>query len=258
MSTLDYVTCRVEGRVAYVSLARPSVLNAINHDMCRQLSAAFDEIESEPDISIAVISGGEARAFSAGADLTFMRTLSGDSLRRFIELTWLVFDRIARSPLLSIASLHGYALGGGAELALACDLRIADADTKIGFPEMTLGSVPGSGAAQRLPRLIGPSRAVELIVSGRHVDGREAELIGLINKTVETGQALRHATEWAETFAKRPPEAIRYLKAAIRLPPDPTVAPMLHGLVSSICQSAAGYREQTSGFATPHGNASAS
>ncbi|WP_457090544.1 enoyl-CoA hydratase/isomerase family protein [Microvirga sp. P5_D2] len=258
MSNRDCVTYRVDGRAAYISLARPGVLNAINEDMCRQLSAVFDELEKQPDISIAVISGGEARAFSAGADLTFMRGLSGESLRRFIELTWLVFDRIARSPLLSIASLHGYALGGGAELALACDMRVADEDTRIGFPEMTLGSVPGSGAVQRLPQLIGPSRAVELIVSGRRVGGREAEVIGLVNKTVETGQSLLQATKWAETFAARPPEAIRYLKTAIRLPPDASVAPMLHGLVSSICQSVSGYRERTSGFADKHGNASAS
>jgi enoyl-CoA hydratase len=258
MSNRDCVKCRVEGRIAYVSLARPGVLNAINEDMCRQLSAVFDELERQPDISIAVISGGEARAFSAGADLTFMRGLSGDSLRRFIELTWLVFDRVARSPLLSIASLHGYALGGGAELALACDMRVADEETKIGFPEMTLGSVPGSGAVQRLPRLIGPSHAVELIVSGRRVGGREAETIGLVNKSVEAGQSFRQATEWAESFAARPPEAIRYLKTAIRLPPDPSIAPMLHGLVSSICQSASGYRERTSGFADKHSNASAS
>ncbi len=258
MNNRDCVAYRIDGRVAHISLTRPAVLNAINEDMCRQLASVLDEIEQQPDISIAVLSGGEARAFSAGADLTFMRGLSGESLRRFIELTWLVFDRIARSPLLSIAALHGYALGGGAELALACDMRIADGDTKIGFPEMSLGSVPGSGAVQRLPQLIGPSRAMELIVSGRRVDGREAEMMGLVNKTVETGQSHRQAMEWAEAFSARPPEAIRYLKTAIRLPPDPSVAPMLHGLVSSICQSASGYRDRTNGFVAKNNSASAS
>jgi enoyl-CoA hydratase len=258
MSSPDCATYRIEGRVAYIGLTRPKVLNAINDPMCRQLSEIFDELESRPHISVAVISGGEARAFSAGADLTFMRGLSSESLRRFIELTWLVFDRIARSPLLTIASLHGYALGGGAELALACDMRVADEDTKIGFPEMTLGSVPGSGAVQRLPRLIGPSRSMELIVSGRRVGGREAELMGLVNRTVETGQSLQQTKEWAETFASRPPEALRYLKTASRLAPDPAIAPMFHGLVSSVCQSASGYREQTSGFAAEQSNASSS
>jgi enoyl-CoA hydratase len=258
MNSRDGATYRIEGQVAYISLNRPQVLNAIDEAMCRQLSAIFDEIESQSEATVAVISGGEARAFSAGADLTFMRSLSGNSLRRFIELTWITFDRIAQSPLLSIASLHGYALGGGAELALACDMRVADDDTKIGFPEMIHGSVPGSGAVQRLPHLIGTSRAMEIIVSGRRIGGREAELIGLVNKTVDSGRSLELARAWAETFASRPSEALRYLKTTIRLAPDPAVAPMFHGLVSSICQSAPGYREQTSGFATTRDNASSS
>jgi enoyl-CoA hydratase len=256
MTPRDTVTVQVNGPVARLALARPKVLNAINETMCRDLAASFDEMEARPEVSIVILSGGTARAFSAGADLTHMRSLAGESLRRFIEQTWFVFDRINRSRLLTIAALHGYALGGGAELALACDLRIADVETRIGFPEMGLGSVPGSGAVQRLPPLVGPARAVELIVSGRHVVGEETERIGLVNKVAPLGESLALANSWADIYGTRPPEAIRYLKTAMRLPSDAAVAPMLHGLISGACQAAEGYREKTQTFANQPDHAS--
>ncbi|WP_173934366.1 enoyl-CoA hydratase/isomerase family protein [Chelativorans sp. Marseille-P2723] len=244
----DVIELRVDERVAHVIFRRPQVLNAINERFCQQLSGIFDTLEKNSEISVAILSGGQARAFSAGADLTFMRTLSGPSLRRFIEMTWLVFNRIARSHIVSIAAMHGYALGGGAELALACDMRIADEDTQIGFPEMTLGSVPGSGAVQRLPLLIGRARAIELILGGQKVRGREAESIGLINSCVPSGRSVPVAEEWGSRFASRPPEALRFMKAALSVGPDGNVGPALHGLISSICQSADGYRSNTHSF----------
>lgn len=246
--TVD-VSYAEDGKVALVELARPQVLNAIDEDLCRRLSSIYDEMERSDTVSVAIIHGGASRAFSAGADLTHMRNLAGEELRRFIELTWHVFDRISRSPLLNIAALHGFALGGGAELALCCDLRIAEEGVKIGFPEMSLGSVPGSGAVQRLPEMIGKARAFELMLSGRRVEAAEAERIGLVNKAVPTGQALPQAREWASTFAGRPREAIRYLKAGTRIGHDPVLASAFHGLVSNVCQSAKGYRSNTSAFA---------
>jgi enoyl-CoA hydratase/carnithine racemase len=244
--TLEY---GVEGGVGWIHLNRPQVLNAINDDACHALIDAVDALEAQSAVGVVVLSGGDCRAFSAGADVTHMRGLSSGALRQFIELTWRAFDRLATSRLLSLASMNGYALGGGAELALACDLRIADETIKLGFPEMALGSVPGSGGVQRLPALIGKARALEMFVSGRHVGGKEAEAIGLINLCVPAGQALSTALEWAGKFSSRPPASIRYLKTAISLPPDSAGSPLLHGLISDVCQSQSGYRAKTQAFA---------
>jgi len=253
VSESDLIDLHVEARVARIVFRRPEVLNAINDQFCCRLSAIFDEIEKRGDVSVAVLTGGGARAFSSGADLSFMRTLSGESLRRFIELTWKVFDRVARSHIVSIAAVHGYALGGGAELALACDMRIADEDTQFGFPEMTLGSVPGSGAVQRLPGLVGRPKAIELVIGGQRLRGREAEAIGLVNICVPAGQTDATADEWSKRFASRPPESVRFMKAALSAAPDSSLAPTLHGLISSVCQSADSYRENTRSFAKTPG-----
>lgn len=230
------------GRIAQLTLDRPAVLNAIDTAMCRAIIAALDALEAQGEASVLIVSGGAARGFSAGADLKHMRGLPAEALRRFIELTWRCFDRLAASPLVSIAALHGYALGGGAELALACDLRVAAEDAVIGFPEMTLGSVPGSGAMQRLPQLIGAPRALELVATGRRLSGAEAAALGLVNRSVAPGQALAEALALADILATRPAAALRYAKASLRAGADPALAPALHGLISAVCQQDAAYR----------------
>lgn len=237
------------GRVAHLKLNRPEVLNAINPAVCEALQQEIAALESDPAIGALVLSGEGPRAFSAGADLTYMRTVEGGAqLRRFIELTWVAFERLASSPLPSIAALHGHVLGGGLELALACDMRIADATVKIGLPEMGLGSVPGSGALQRLPALVGKAKATEMIITGARVDAASAEAMGLVNKSVEAGRALETALEWAALAAQRPPEALRYMKIALQLGPQGGTAAALHGLVSDACHSDRGYRENTERF----------
>ncbi len=229
------------GRIAHLALDRPEVLNAIDAATCRDMVAGLDSLEEQGEATVLIVSGGVARCFSAGADLKYMRTLAAEDLRRFIELTWRCFDRFAASPMVSIAAMHGYALGGGAELALACDLRVAAEDAAIGFPEMKLGSVPGSGAMQRLPPLIGVPRALELVATGRWLSGAEAAALGLVNRCVAPGQALAEAQALAAVLAERPAAALRYAKASLRAGFDPVVAPALHGLVSSVCHQEADY-----------------
>jgi enoyl-CoA hydratase len=227
------------GHVAHLTLGRPEVLNAIDTATCRAIAAGLDLLEEQGEASVLIVSGGSARCFSAGADLKHMRGLAAEDLRRFIELTWRCFDRLAASPIVSIAALHGYALGGGAELALACDLRVAAEDAVIGFPEMTLGSVPGSGGMQRLPPLIGASRALELVATGRRLSGAEAAALGLVNRCVAPGQALVEAEALAAILAARPAAALRYAKASLRASAD--LAPALHGLISAICHQEPAY-----------------
>ncbi len=240
----------VEGACARISLYRPEVLNALDESSYLALADAFDEIEKNTEVSVAVLDGGGCRAFSAGADLKFMRSLAGADLRRFIELSWLTGERIARSNLLTIARLNGYVLGGGAELALACNLRIASADTTIGFPEMTYGSIPGSGAAQRLQELIGPARAIEMMAGGRRLPAAEAQAIGLVNAVCDNTD---DTDAWLSPFVSRSREAITYMKAAMLLKNEPHAAAAFHGLVSATRQADPDYRMRTRTFDREHG-----
>ncbi len=241
------VDCQTSGAVARLTLARPAVLNAIDQQVCQALVRHIERLEQDGETRVIVVSG-QGRAFSAGADLRLMRSLDAQALRRFIELTWWAFDRLRRSPLVSIAALHGHVLGGGLELALACDLRIADDTASLALPEMGLGSVPGSGAMQRLPALIGESRTLELALSGRRVQADEALRIGLVNLAVPAGQAQDQAMQWAASFAGRPAEAVRYAKTAMRARGDPELAAALHGLISACCQKNKAYQGNTERF----------
>lgn len=237
------------GRVAHLKLSRPHVLNAIDAAVCETLQREIAALEADSGIGAIVLSGEGEQAFSAGADLTYMRSIeAGAPLRRFIELTWLAFERLAASPLPSIAALHGYVLGGGLELALACDMRIADATVQIGLPEMGLGSVPGSGALQRLPALVGVAKATEMIITGTRIGAAAAEASGLVNRAVEAGRAFETALEWAELAARRPPEALRYMKVALQAGRQSGIAAALHGLVSDACHADRRYRENTDRF----------
>lgn len=244
------------GRVAHLRLNRPQVMNAIDAKVCRALQDEVSALEDDPEVGAIVLSGAGEKAFSAGADLKYMRSLeSGAPLRRFIELTWVAFERLASSPLPSIAALHGHVLGGGLELALACDMRIADATVQIGLPEMGLGSVPGSGALQRLPALVGTAKASEMVITGRRMDAATAEATGLVNCTVPAGRALHAALEWAALAAQRPPEALRYMKVALRTQGDAAVAAALHGLVSDACHADRRYQANTDRFRGEQGRA---
>lgn len=242
------LACERVGHVAVLTLVRPEVLNAIDGKVCDAILRQFDELETDPAVRIVVLAGEGPRAFSAGADLRFMRGLDDRALRRFIELTWRAFDRVHQSPLVSIAALHGHVLGGGLELALACDLRVADPTVSIALPEMSLGSVPGSGAMQRLPKLIGESRCLELALSGRRMGVEEAHRVGLVNAVAKEGAALQDALQLAEACAQRPAEAIRYAKVAMRTPLSAELAPALHGLISACCHNEKSYQESTDRF----------
>lgn len=245
----DVVSLSRRGRVAHLQLNRPRVRNAINSSVCHALIDFMDQLEADDGVGALVISGAGDLAFSAGADLKEMRQfVEGKALRRFIELTWRAFDRIAASPLPSIAALHGYVLGGGLELALACDMRIADKSVQVGLPELTLGSVPGSGAIQRLPPLIGAARTMELVITGRRMDADEAYAERVVNSVTPVGGALEQAFEWAAQAAQGSPEALRYLKYALSQSCPASTAAGLHGLISDACHSEKNYRQNTERF----------
>jgi enoyl-CoA hydratase len=170
--------------LALVTLGRPEVLNALNFELLRDLGAALDQVAAG-DARALLVTGAGDRAFCAGADI---KELMGRSLRAQREGTAFgqaIFSKLDALPIPSIALINGYAFGGGLELALACTLRLAVHSARLGLPEIKLGLIPGYGGTQRLPRLIGEARALEIILTGRTVEAEEAERIGLINRIVE-------------------------------------------------------------------------
>jgi enoyl-CoA hydratase len=197
--------------VALVRLNRPP-LNPLSSALLQELAEVARELAIDRDLH-AVVVGGSEKAFAAGADIEEF----GDSsdARRIGGLFRSAFDSLAAIPRPVIAAIRGFALGGGLELALACDLRVAADSARLGQPEILLGIIPGAGATQRLPRLVGPARAKELIWSGRQVRADEALAIGLVDRTVPAGEVERNALEWAGSFATGAVAAMGLAKRAI-------------------------------------------
>jgi enoyl-CoA hydratase len=201
------------GAVATITLNRPEVRNAINRQMIGDLGTALDELLADPELRVIVFRGAGGRAFASGADIAELKERGvAEALQR---INAAMFRRIEELPVPTIAAIQGYALGGGCELAMACDIRIAAGSAKLGQPEVGLGIIPGAGAIQRLPRLVGFGRAKEMIFTGRILDAAEAERIGLVNTVVPDEMVLEEASRVARKIAEQGALAVRIAKAAI-------------------------------------------
>ena len=210
------------GIVALVTLNRPEVRNAINLEMIQDLGAMLDVVGADPDVRAIVIQGSGDKAFAAGADIAELKERgTEDALRR---INAALFRRLEEQPIPAIAAVRGYALGGGCELAMACDVRVAGESAKFGQPEVGLGIIAGAGAIQRLPRLVGMGRAKELLFTGRIVDAAEAERIGLVNQVVPDAAVLEAAMTLARSIAQQGGMAVRMTKMAVNVSarPDPS------------------------------------
>ena len=243
------VTVERRGAVAVVWLDRPEKINALDLELCRGLVAAIDSVEADEAVGAMVIAGRGPRGFCAGADLATVAGLSGAAKRRFVETAWRALDRVAAAPVPSVAALHGHVLGGGLELALACDLRFADPEARLGLPELALGSVPSFGAVQRLPELVGRARALELLLDATPFDAEAAQRAGLVTRVTAPGAAVDEAVARAAILARLPREAVRYLRLALAMPADARAA-ALHGLVSDACHADPGYQERIGRFSS--------
>jgi enoyl-CoA hydratase len=202
---MDYVSVaeRDDG-VAVLTIDRQEKLNALDLHVTEEIGQALLELEAEGPRAIIVTGAGE-RSFVAGADISAMSVMSPLEAKRFSEIGHAAMALLDRSPVPTIAAVNGYALGGGCEVAIACDVRVAAENATFGFPEVSLGILPGMGGTQRLPRLVGPALAKELIFTGRSIGAEEAREIGLVNRVVPQGEALRVA---------KGPLAVRHAKAA--------------------------------------------
>ena len=186
---MDYVRVEREDSIAVLTIDRQEKLNALDGQVVEEIGQALLELEVESPRAIIVTGAGE-RAFIAGADIRAMSVMDPIEAKRFSEIGHAAMALLDRSPIPTIAAVNGYALGGGCEVALACDIRIAAENATFGFPEVSLGILPGLGGTQRLPRLIGPALAKELIFTGRRIGAEEAREIGLANRVVGRGEAL--------------------------------------------------------------------
>jgi len=209
----ELVRVEIEDRVATIRLDRPP-MNAINSTIQEQLRAAADQVTQDENVRAVIVYGGE-KVFAAGADVKEFAGQDHAYLMRDAPRIMSAIDSIARIPKPVIAAVTGFALGGGCELALACDFRVAADNAKLGQPEILLGIIPGMGGTQRLPRLVGPAKAKDLILTGRFVDAQEALEIGLVDAVVPADQVLAAATAMAAKFAKGPALAMAAAKAAI-------------------------------------------
>ena len=213
--TLETVRQAIEGGVATITLDRPDVLNAMNETMRRELTQVFTGLATDDAVRVIVVTGGGERAFSAGADI-----------REFVEPPVPVVFReqrkrvdfrqaMDRCPQPILAAIRGYALGGGLELALACDIRIAGDDAQLGLTEINLAIIPGGGGTQRLARLVGRGKALEMILTGARLRADEALRIGLVERVVPAAEVVAHAAELARSLAAKAPVALRYAKEAV-------------------------------------------
>lgn len=208
------IVLQKEDKVAVLTISRPKALNALNSETLKELDLAIDEI-AEDDKIYAVILTGEGKAFVAGADIAEMKDLDVMGGRKFGNLGNKVFRKLETLEKPIIAAVNGFALGGGCELSMACDIRIASSKAKFGQPEVGLGITPGFGGTQRLPRLVGLGMAKELIYTAKIINADEALRIGLVNKVVEPENLLSEAKALANTIAGQAPIAVSFCKAAI-------------------------------------------
>ncbi len=205
----------VKDGIAYVTINRPKVLNALNDTVITELGQVFTAIKDDPQVKAVIITGAGEKAFVAGADITQLVDLNTQEGKAFAAKGQAVFNLIENLGKPVIAAINGFALGGGCELAMACTVRLASTRAKLGQPEVNLGIIPGYGGTQRLPRLVGKGRAMELVLTGRMVDAQEAYQMGLVNKVVEPEKLMEEAEALARTIMSKGPVAVKLAMEAV-------------------------------------------
>jgi len=213
---LEYknIKLETENHIGILTITRPKALNALNSDVLSELNQGIDDIKSDDNVYVLIITG-EGKSFVAGADIAEMKDKTPEQARKFAELGLGIFRKLELMEKPVIAAVNGFALGGGCELSLSCDIRIASEKAKFGQPEVGLGIIPGFAGTQRLSRLVGPGKAKELIYTADTIKADEAEKIGLVNKVVAPEELMNEAKALAEKIASKAQAAIRYSKIAI-------------------------------------------
>lgn len=212
---MTHILLEKKGNVAIATIDRPKALNALNSEVLKDLNTLVDEVNADEEIRVLILTGSGEKAFVAGADIGEMSNLTKEEGEAFGKRGNDAFRKLETLPIPTIAAVNGYALGGGCELAMACDIRISSDTAVFGQPETGLGITPGFGGTQRLARLVGPGMAKQLIYSARNIKADEALRIGLVNAVYPAEELMPAAEKLAETIAKNAPIAVRACKQAI-------------------------------------------
>ncbi|NLO22577.1 MAG: enoyl-CoA hydratase/isomerase family protein [Syntrophomonadaceae bacterium] len=210
----ETILCEIEDGIGTITLNRPKVLNAINDELLKEMSEALDIFAENQNVKVVILTGGD-KVFAAGADIVFMSEASSLEAESFVRLCHETIDKITNLDKPVIAAIAGLALGGGCELTLSCDIRIAAEGTNIGLPEINLGLYPGGGGTQRLTRLVGTGWAKQLLMTGKPIDAKSALNIGLVTKVVPAQELMKEAKGLALELARKSTIAMRLMKSCI-------------------------------------------
>jgi enoyl-CoA hydratase len=245
----DRVLVEIEDAVAMITLNRPEKLNALDHGMLTRLEHIAIDLDRNTDVRVVIMTGAGERAFCVGADVNAWAELEPiDMWRRWIRDGHRTFDLIARLRQPVIAAINGFALGGGLELALAADIRIASAEDKFGAPEVKIGTVPGWSGTQRLPALIGVARAKQLILTGARIDSETAERWGLVNEVTPKDLLMVRARELADEIAANSPHAVQIAKQIIDATQGANIAIALESLAGGLAATTDDGKEGVASF----------
>ncbi len=248
--TLENLLYEKKAAIAYVTLNRPKVLNALNRQTWNELRTVFEDARDDPAIRGVILTGAGDKAFIAGADIGELAHVTAVEAEQSSSYGQAVLNLIENLGKPVIAAVNGYALGGGCETAMACSIRVAAEQAKFGQPEVTLGLIPGGGGTQRLPRLVGKGRALQLILSGGMIDAREAHRIGLVNEVVPAGALLTRAEAILKQIFANAPIAVKFSLEAVNRGLETTLAEglSLEASLFGLCAGTGDKAEGTSAF----------
>ena len=244
----ETISTSVEGDIATVTIDRQEVRNALNGQVMRDVRAALDGLREDESVGVVVFTGAGEKSFAAGADISELKERTAlDALSSGMQR---LYDEIEGYEKPTIAAVNGYALGGGCELAMACDIRVAAENAKFGQPEVNLSIIPGAGGTQRLSRLVGVGKATELILTGEVIDAQEAHRIGLVSKVVPQSELMDSAREMASKILSKGPLAIRLAKIAVSrgAETDQDTGMLIERLAQAVLFDSEDKREGTSAF----------
>lgn len=246
----QHLLFKTEDNIATITFNRPKVLNALNQDLLQELSVVLDEIDGNGDIRVLILTGSGEKAFVAGADISELARLTPLETKLFASRSQEIINRLEALAIPVIGAVNGFALGGGTEIALACDFIYASENAMFGQPEINLGLIPGFGGTQRLPRLIGTNRAKEMIFSGKMIKAQEAREMGLVNAVFETSELMAAVVKTAKMIASKGRVSIRAAKEVINCGMNVDLRAGCHMEIDafSLCMASPDAREGTTAF----------
>ncbi|MBB3185320.1 enoyl-CoA hydratase [Halomonas fontilapidosi] len=236
--------------IVRLTISRPKALNALNSDVLAELGSVLSDLEARDDLRAVLITGAGDKSFVAGADIGEMRDKTPEEARAFARQALATFKRLETLPVPTVALVNGFCLGGGCELALACDWAVASDNAIFGQPEVLLGVIPGFGGTQRLPRRVGPAMAIDLVATGRKIDASEALRIGLVNRVMAPAELEAYTEELTKQLSGNGPEAVRGAKQAVHdgLDQDLESALSLETSLFALCFAGKEQKEGMSAF----------